>query len=1147
MGTTLDALRAGSVSYQLVAAIEGYEHLLTSGPTAAAVTAWAGTDWTSAIGGLYLTGYNEQALDPWEPFRNAGRMSLQVVETPADGDVFGIACAKKTAGAETFLRATADRDDTTLTVADTTDFPSSGTAYIGNECFGYTGKTPTTFTGCTRGKWSPFRTQSGAGFAGYHRVGVDPQAIPLEPLVTELPRIWPGKWVGVWMHRVVGGVLDTRAQAQLIFAGRIVALYGDESGATVVEIKHVLDFVKEQTLGRDMWSARTKEGLFIGRGNRFEWRDIDSLSSGSGRDANPLIVVASGATAPNEINEGYYSLEQLNGAVTVWLQSERVAGRLYGYYTMGQAPGGANAPGIRTKIYWRIPGAGPKVAWTFAFPEFVATFLGFVDGDLQENNLLHTTVFGDDDVEQHYVSPREPLKALLAKYSSTSGAVYYLNFEVEGERGVFRDFLGYFPEGATPYNDGVINGVLKEWGLFVLDEKYIIIGAKDGNQLLACKLPRFPFSAGGLDAIAANEALERFAIPYSSDAPASIEVRQIYILEDSFEELIRLIAMSSGATGFNHPTYDTLGYGLGLGLPYELAAGIVTSAGGVPLAQAPLVVSIDEPTRFVDLFSGDFLLRRAFLRFKNNTLEIDTWKTPTTGRAVLQLGEGTKAAPGTQRESHRSASSEQGFWRRPVVKIDYSRDLLDRSKDGTYRSSITIEDKVAIDDAGGEAAAYTIKARNIFAQYVATGAALEQLVQTFIASMTLFSRDMTLVRRSIGSQHFEGLAPGDVVLLTDNFARDPDTGERGVAQRPALVTRHRATWGGRQAGSDRPAPAGGEVDLFLLPGSRVAPYVPCAQVDHTASTGGFVAGYNSTTLALRCVAHAHSESTEALDASHFATGYKVRIIEIDPVDPAAPDSWERTVATVSSNDIVLTASLSSPAWSAAKRYRVIFDDYVDATDAQRAFAFQADDADGKVANLRAPYQYGYGAGSAPYTAIAPDDPIELPPTAGYGDGVGLDVGNQAALVRLINNLLDYKTARCSPYLYNDEASGEGATGTYRLIELCPIHLTHEILGATVSRSLYVAPMFRSEDGAGASVRVSLCRSPPTDDTLDDVNRGVFSEAVFTTTSMTHAIPTPQPLTIGGLKDIEGVAWLLVELTANARCWGLAHVQEGPRT
>lgn len=51
----------------------------------------------------------------------------------------------------TYLDGAITSSDATITVDDTTDFPSSGYLWIGQEKVQYTGKTGTTFTGCTRG------------------------------------------------------------------------------------------------------------------------------------------------------------------------------------------------------------------------------------------------------------------------------------------------------------------------------------------------------------------------------------------------------------------------------------------------------------------------------------------------------------------------------------------------------------------------------------------------------------------------------------------------------------------------------------------------------------------------------------------------------------------------------------------------------------------------------------------------------------------------------------------------------------------------------------------------------------------------------------------------------------------------------------
>lgn len=54
---------------------------------------------------------------------------------------------------ETSLTADLSTSGVTVTVADTTGWPTAGTIHIGTEAISYTGTTPTTFTGCTRGIW----------------------------------------------------------------------------------------------------------------------------------------------------------------------------------------------------------------------------------------------------------------------------------------------------------------------------------------------------------------------------------------------------------------------------------------------------------------------------------------------------------------------------------------------------------------------------------------------------------------------------------------------------------------------------------------------------------------------------------------------------------------------------------------------------------------------------------------------------------------------------------------------------------------------------------------------------------------------------------------------------------------------------------
>lgn len=79
-------------------------------------------------------------------------------------------------GANTYLTADPGSGGTTLSVNDTTYFPSAGTLYIDNEIISYTGKTSTSFTGCTRAatltQWTGGSSRSfTAGSAAAHASG----------------------------------------------------------------------------------------------------------------------------------------------------------------------------------------------------------------------------------------------------------------------------------------------------------------------------------------------------------------------------------------------------------------------------------------------------------------------------------------------------------------------------------------------------------------------------------------------------------------------------------------------------------------------------------------------------------------------------------------------------------------------------------------------------------------------------------------------------------------------------------------------------------------------------------------------------------------------------------------------------------------
>ena len=1147
-GSTLTALQSGGGSWKQVVAIEGYEHRLSDASSAEVAVAWAGFDATSSLVGLTVDCENEQSISPWEPFGSGGRMTLTVL--PDAADTFGIEWHRHpTNPVETILNASVGKGDVTISVLSTDGFAASGTVYVGTEAIGYTGKTATTFTGCSRGKYCPFGRDDGvANYVGgrwgqKHEILDDPYEIPIAAKVTQLPRAFLGKWIGLWLHRYdqQNGLLNTRENAQLVYPGRIVAVDDDPTTmGTVLHTEHLLDYVKRSVVGRDMWTARLKEGLYLVVGDEFTIRDSPD-SSATWKTSNSLVVRV-GAVGNNQIEEGIYTVSELHSKINTWLVSELVATRIHGTYQLGISTYGTS--GQRTYFSYRIPGVGPEVRFVFSIPPRVSKFLGTLDDgpstDIVGNVGLISTPGAEDDVDYDEVSDGPPLRS-AEYYEKFAGSGH--RFSIENERGTFVDQINNIPgwPSATLAGLSLGSGGSGQWGVFLIGDR-MCIADKDGDTLRGVLPVRIAYAGSEYVGSVVDGILVERSI---DDNTGPVLVKQVFVIDGTFGDVLKKIFYSTGTTGYNHAKYDVLGASIGIGIPGELLGQMFEDSIDALLGAGNSSTHIiDEPTKLEDLLRGSLIFRWAFLRWKNEHLQFSTWKTPITGSV---LSESNKASPAGVEDNHRSASKLTDEWQKQYVKIDFDRDITNVERNGGFRSSITLVDSVAVDDAGGDARTVTLQLRDT---YGVSGVELLRGRFTDIAPM--FTRPVRKTTRSIDSRFFEGYAVGDVVLFTDEFARDPDTGVRGVTTRAAIITRHRWTLGGAIANSDEPAPVSGEVDLLLQDAIRVAPFCPSAQFDDTAPASGYVIA----TRVITCYAHKFSESADAADASYFTTGRAVRILQIDPADPAASSTHDDTVASQTGNTITLTTGFA--AYNSSLRYTITFDTYGDIIANQQAFSFQADDTDGKVVDARVPFQYCAIDLNLPlsYTANSSSDPVSLPGNNTYGDGVAWDVGTGVQVQRLINNLLDYKLTHSMPYL---QTAVNGAAVVmfgqinvaYTLVDIRPINLTLDGLSVAVGRVLSVAPFMRSGDGSSVTVRVSLVPRRPSSATINNVDRGaVYSQAVFASTSTTWGIATAQDLNIGRIKDINGNCYLIIECSGSAtgvaECRGLGKCQEGPR-
>jgi hypothetical protein len=1132
-GSTITALNAGGIAYKWVAAIEGYERLLTDATPAQAIVAWAAhPDYAAALGGLTVDLSNEQRIGPWDPFPGGGKLSLYVSPDPTYR--FQIDTHRSAAGDETILDATLDCNDTTVTVRSTTDFAASGHVYIGTEAIEYTAKGGggITFTGGVRGKWSPFPASGSETerFAHPHLVVNDANNVQGAALVTERQRTppWLGKWVGLWMHRYdhENGLLNVKGDARCVFAGRTVEVRHDPATMNVVvECEHVLDYVKSATLGTNQYTARVKDGIYLSGsvGHRLDMADSNDRGTAVVRNANPLIVKV-GASGVNEIEQGIYTIDEIYSMINDWLAAERAASRLYGNYTIGKFD---DVNGTRTVITWWIQGtANDDTFANFSIPAlFVETFGGY--GTLPTSGgrrLIRLTA--EANVTETGVSSGSPLRAW---FSPGSGV------DLTAEQGQFEDQTSTLPADVAYQEPGLTaNNAVFLIGGSVLASAYY---DSAGPQLLAIKPITY-----GVHPTDTLFGVNEYKVTVD-DAGGDIVVKQVFMIDTDLATAIKSVFHSTGTAGYNHATWDAFPRALSLAIPSDLLGpDFIASVDALPMANRPITIVLEKPKRIADIFGGDLMARFSFLRWKNG-LQFCTWSTPVGG---VLLDESNKASPAGNKDEQRSATKLTDQWASSVIKLNYNRDIT--RTDGEFRDSITVEDRVAMDDSGGGGKVRTIDLVNTYTQDVGAGTGVEDLRDFFVQIAPTFTRNSRLLSRTIDSRMWEQIAVGDTVTITDEFACDPDTGLMGVEARNGTIVRHHYTPGGaRPDGSV--ADMGGEVEVMLREVSRLGMLAPAAQFDHTATNAGYVVATKVCTL----LQNAHSETADALDdGAYFPAGSAVRILEIDPANPAAPSTHDDIVASRSGNTVTLTTGFAG--WDNTKRYRLIYDDYGDAITAQRAaYAFQADATDGQVASLRQPYEYilpyFFVSGQPTFTANTSTDMVELPADSSYGDGVGRDVGHEVAINRLINNLIDYKTAHSMPQLYSTELSGSAATGDFYLVSCRVVNFGSERRSGPTTRVLSLAPHFKSSDGASASVRVSLCRSRPTGDDRNDINLGfILRQATFTTTSTTYATPTAVDIDISNIPDPNiGRAYLVIECSVKARTYGVAIAQEGPRS
>ena len=1135
MGTTLTALNTGNTAIVYVAMIEGCPYILTSGDPLEAYTAWTASTLATfgithdALGGLVVDwgGMNQEVM-PWKPFGDQPSCRL-IVGQGADGvtnsgvvDTFGVLVHKRSGGHETIMDAGASMDcnDLTLNGRHASGFAASGAVYVGPEAMYYSSVNGANgaFTISTRGAHSPFQTEGGAAFARTHKASDpttstgDPVGVTVPPLISDEPRSWIGKWVGVWILRNSGGVYDLPEEGHLAFAGTIASVGSDDVGRTVIELDHALTRVMETVIHRDQYTARLAEGCNLVVGQQFGAKTGTVIA-----EADALTVVSGAPASVNEIQAGRYTIQEIADAINAWLRSEKAAANI-DYHCQYTAMFTDTSGGIRARWEFQDPALSSTFHTAFlVFPsEEIARFMGWTDA----------TIGCSGGATGGTISPAAPLR-WSREFNVQNGGV---DIALTNPRGTWVSQASTLPP--TISVGGAYDGVIHVDGIGYLSAIY----TSDTAMTVSA-------TAGGYFDVAYPPA------QLTVESDTTLDVRQVIVMESDFKSLLMRILFSTGTAAFNHATYDSLAEPIACAVPFSIAgADFEADLDRLENSDKAACIIVDKPTRFADLMHADFALRWCALVWGAGRIHCRAWTTPLAGYAAVTIGESSKAAPANTRDLQRSSSIEDLSAIYNVVKFEYGAD-----GEGKLADDLTIVDKTSARDYGSRA--LTIKARNA-SQRGPSAASIGELIASFSGTMAMFSKPFYRIRRPIAISHFEQLLPLTVISYTDPHLRNPDTGLRGVTAWPAIVIGSSIDWGGTQTGLDgRPqiVDPSGEVTLMLRPRIVAGQYSPAVKVDDTASSGGFSAGYSAALPGFKVYTGTYSDG--GTDSSYFAAGDFIRIIEIDPSVAASPTTWTAEIDTVTSTEITITAALGAPAWDAAKKYIIVPDTYSATQTSQRDKTFQADDADGLIENARNPFGLSVlGSTQAnPFTTAVATTLPSRPSTYAYGDGRPLDVAYEFQAAELANNMASYKTAPMCPEVYSDTRTHSG-TGAALLTDVIIVGIGEGRFPAPLTRKLYVSPRMRSTDGNTATVRISLCKLWPQGDNLGDAIVTEPAVAVtFTTTSTTFTIPTAQDLDVRHLNQAPGpfggVGFLAVELvkggSSNVEFEGLAICRLGP--
>ncbi|HET6613676.1 MAG TPA: hypothetical protein VFG83_16870 [Kofleriaceae bacterium] len=749
---------------------------------------------------------------------------------------------------------------------------------------------------------------------------------------------------------------------------------------------------------------------------------------------------------------------------------------------------------------------------SFGATRDVLEYLGFVDAaDGDDFAWVSSVISSEDRIKKIAANPPFEIRPFQR---TRNGRIRNMAIDIEDAEGAFYDVGLPAPLDQYVNADGNPEG----WGIFRIGGNAVFAGHTDKTGTIdhietAKELGPFPQDLHSL-----------LTFGVTADQPGqSLQVTQLVVLEGTVTDIIARLLASTDGNGVNHATYDVLPWGAAI--PWELLGDdFLDSLKSLEQSDesGAITVVVDKPMKLEDVILPELMLRYAWLIFRVGHLVATSPPTPSVTGARFSLDETNKArALGEEHSPTLPRISSGDIFN--VVKVEYNR----RFWTDEYLDSLEIRNGPSIQEYGDQGT-LSIRARNSYDGTTHSAESVVALATSLAARMIpVFGRPLRIMTRPISHQQF-GISPGDIVSISDDLARNPQSGARGMIQEPATVLHVSHQYPGRGRG------AYGEVTvIFTEEGARLFPMAPSARI----------LAYDEVTKTVTLDVDGYSRGLDPADVTYFETNDKVRIFELGNA-AGGGDADMLDSVDIANNKVVLASGF---VFDAAKTYVLVFDDYSQIQGTQGEVAYQCNSGTGLVAGSQDANVYG-DEDFVKFGASNGEEPSDLVPEAMAGDGRPLSTALVGELSRSVNQMIQWNTQPSIPILSNwtTPIAHPYVVGEWVLEACFPVWV-----GAGLSfptrRKISVAPWFSRNLGSGTvEVRISISHLPPAAD--DDLPSDPRSTVIFSTDSTTPVAPEPQPLELvaepGGHAFVTVHARVVDDALASVLFRGLAEFTVG---